>query len=249
MRTIEFLGRVALVTGAGSGIGKVTALELAEAGADLAVCDVNKEAIEAAEKEIVALGRKCRSFVVDVSNGAQIQDMVKEIQADFGKIDFLVNNAGITRDGLIMRMKEEDWDLVLRVNLKSVFLISKAVCRLMMKARFGRIVNVASVIGLIGNAGQANYAASKAGVIGLTKTLAKEFASRNITANAVAPGFIKTPMTDILTDENKAAMLSSIPLGYFGEPQDVAKVIHFLLSENARYLTGQVLHIDGGMVM
>lgn len=249
MRTIELLGKTALVTGAGGGIGKATALLLAESGADVAVCDLNKEAVEATEKEILALGRKSRAYTVDVSDSNQVQDMIKDIIADFSKIDILINNAGITRDNLLMRMKDEDWDLVLSVNLKSVFLLSKAVSRHMIKARSGKIVNVASVIGLIGNTGQANYAASKAGVIGLTKSLAKEFASRNITVNAVAPGFIKTAMTDKLSEEVKNKMLEDIPLGFLGEASDVAKVIRFLVSEDARYLTGQVIHIDGGMVM
>lgn len=240
---------MALVTGAGSGIGKTVALELATVGTDLAICDINEAAVSATEKEILSLGGKCRSFAVDVTSDAQIQDMIKEIIADFSKIDFLVNNAGITRDNLLMRMKEEDWDQVLTVNLKSVFLLSKSVSRYMMKARFGRIVNVSSVIGIIGNIGQANYSASKAGVIGFTKSMAKELASRNITVNAVAPGFIKTPMTDRLTEEVKKSMLENIPLGIFGEPSDVAGVIHFLLSEKARYVTGQVIHVDGGMVM
>ena len=249
MSTIILLGKVALVTGAGSGIGRAVALELAEAGADVAICDINKEAVEATEKEIIGLGRKSRSYVVNVAEDSQIQAMVKDVIADFSKIDILINNAGITRDSLLMRMKEADWDLVLSVNLKSVYLLSKAVSRYMIKARSGRIVNVASVIGLIGNAGQANYAASKAGVIGLTKSLAKEFASRNINVNAVAPGFIKTRMTDELPDEIKAKMLEGIPLGYFAEPSDVAKVIKFLVSDDARYVTGHVLNVDGGMVM
>jgi 3-oxoacyl-[acyl-carrier protein] reductase len=247
--TIVLLGKTALVTGAGGGIGKATALLLAESGADVAVCDLNKEAVEATEKEILALGRKSHSYTVDVSNSAQVQEMIKEIIADFSKIDILINNAGITRDNLLMRMKDEDWDLVLSVNLKSVYLLSKAVSRHMIKARSGNIVNVASVIGVIGNTGQANYAASKAGVIGLTKSLAKEFASRNITVNAVAPGFIKTAMTDKLSEEVKSKMLEGIPLGFLGETTDVAKVIRFLVSEDARYITGQVIHIDGGMVM
>jgi len=246
---IELIGKTALVTGSGGGIGKVTAMVLAEAGADVIICDINETAAETTAKEILALGRKSRAFTVDVSNAGQVQKMVKAIIADFKKIDILVNNAGITRDGLLIRMKEEDWDKVLSVNLKSVFLMTKAVSRYMLKARSGRIVNIASVIGLIGNAGQANYAASKAGVIGFTKSIAKELASRNITVNAIAPGFIKTAMTDMLSDEVKNKMLESIPLGYFGEPSDVANVVHFLVSGKARYLTGQVIHVDGGMVM
>lgn len=249
MIKIEFLGKTALVTGAGGGIGRAAALDLAEAGVDIAICDINKEAAEATEKDILALGRKAKSYAIDVSNDSQIQEMMKAIKNDFSGIDFLVNNAGITRDALMMRLKEEDWDQVLNVNLKSAFLLTKAVSRLMMKARFGRIVNIASVIGIIGNAGQANYAASKAGLIGFTKSAAKELASRNITVNAIAPGFIQTPMTDRLSEELKNSMLSNIPLGYFGEPSDVAKAIHFLLSDNAKYITGQVINVDGGMVM
>jgi len=240
---------VALVTGAGSGIGKATALDLAEAGADVVICDINKESVESTEKEIIGLGRKSRSYVVNVTDGNQVQSMVKDIIANFSKIDILINNAGITRDSLLMRMKEENWDLVLSVNLKSMFLTCKAVARYMMKARTGKIVNVASVIGIIGNAGQVNYSASKAGVIGLTKSLAKEFSSRNINVNAVAPGFIKTPMTEKLSDEIKNKMLENIPLGYFGEVMDVARIIRFLVSDNSRYVTGQVINIDGGMVM
>ncbi|MCD4784977.1 MAG: 3-oxoacyl-[acyl-carrier-protein] reductase [Candidatus Eremiobacteraeota bacterium] len=246
---MELVGKSALVTGSGGGIGKATALELAEAGADVIICDINKEAAEATAEEIFTMGRKSRAFTVDVSDAIQVQEMVKAVIADFNKIDILVNNAGITRDGLLIRMKEENWDKVLSVNLKSVYLVTKAVSRYMLKARSGRIVNIASVIGLIGNAGQANYAASKAGVIGFTKSIAREFSSRNITVNAIAPGFIRTAMTDALSDEVKSQMLESIPLGCFGEPSDVANVVHFLVSGMARYLTGQVIHVDGGMVM
>lgn len=249
MFIIELKGKSALVTGSGGGIGKAVALELAEAGADVIICDINKESAEATAKEILALGRKSRSFTVDVSDAGQVQEMVKAIIADFKKIDILVNNAGITRDALLIRMKEENWDKVLSVNLKSVYLVTKAVSRYMLKARSGRIINIASVIGLIGNAGQANYAASKAGVIGFTKSIARELASRSITVNAIAPGFIITRMTETLSDEVKSKMLESIPLGYFGEPSDVANVVHFLVSGMARYLTGQVIHVDGGMVM
>ncbi|MFP4497857.1 MAG: 3-oxoacyl-[acyl-carrier-protein] reductase [Vulcanimicrobiota bacterium] len=246
---MELLGKIALVTGAGRGIGRAIALELADAGADVVVCDIDKENAEASEKEVLARGRKSRSFAIDVTDSKAIGDMIKEITADFQKIDILVNNAGITRDGLIMRMKEEDWDAVLSVNLKSAFLLTKAVSRYMMKARSGRIINMASVIGLMGNVGQANYSASKAGLIGLTKSSAKELASRNINVNAIAPGFIKTPMTDKLTDDQKDAMLGQIPLGYFGEPSDIARLVRFLVGDGSRYITGQVIQVDGGMVM
>ena len=189
------------------------------------------------------------SYRADVSNAEEVDAMVKATKETFGAIDFLVNNAGITRDMLLMRLKEEDWDDVLRINLKGAFLTTKAVTRTMMRQRAGRIVNIASVVGVMGNAGQANYAAAKAGLIGLTKSAARELASRNIQVNAVAPGFIETDMTDVLTDEQKEAMLQVIPMQQLGQPEDVAKAVAFLLSEDARYITGQTLHIDGGMVM
>lgn len=243
------LGKVALVTGAGRGIGRAIALSLAEAGADVVVCDLDGESAAQTDRDIQALGRKSRFFQVDVTKVEAVNEMINGIVADFQKIDILVNNAGITRDALIMRMKDEDWDAVLTVNLRSAFLLTRAVAKVMLKARSGRIVNISSVIGLMGNLGQANYAASKAGIIGLTKSAAKEFASRGITVNAIAPGFIITPMTDKLTEDVKNAMLSQIPVGYFGEPQDVANVVGFLASEKARYITGHVIQVDGGMVM
>ncbi len=249
MIQIELLGKVAIITGAGRGIGRAIALELAGEGADVALCDIDGETLKATGEEILNLGRKCCWYQVDVTNSEGVAGMIKNITSDFSSIDILVNNAGITRDGLMMRMKDEDWDKVLEVNLKSAFLLTRAVSKIMFKARQGRIVNIASVIGVIGNAGQANYAASKSGIIGLTKSVAKEFASRGINANAIAPGFIKTPMTDRLTDQQKEAMLQNIPLGYFGEPRDVAKVVSFLVSESSRYITGQVINVDGGMVM
>lgn len=243
-------GKSALVTGASRGIGREIALELAKQGADVAV---NFSGSEAKANEVVAeieaLGRKSFAIKCDVSNAAEVTTMVKEAIEQFGKLDILVNNAGITRDNLLMRMKEEEWDDVININLKGVFLCTKAVTRQMMKQRQGRIINIASIVGVSGNPGQANYVAAKAGVIGLTKTTAKELSSRNITVNAIAPGFISTDMTDKLTDEVKSEMLKQIPLARFGEPKDIAKVVAFLASNDSAYMTGQTLHIDGGMVM
>lgn len=249
MISIELTGKTAVVTGAGRGIGRAIALELAQAGADIAICDLDKETAESTGKEIEALGRKARWFCVNVTDTSAVDEMIKEVMADFGKIDILVNNAGITRDGLLMKMKDEDWDAVLTVNLKSAFLLTRAVSKHMLKARTGRIINIASVIGVTGNAGQANYAASKAGIIGLTKSSAREFAPRGINVNAIAPGFIKTPMTDKLNEAQKEALVKQIPRGSIGEPKDVALVAAFLAGENSRYVTGQVINVDGGFVM
>lgn len=242
-------GKVAIVTGAARGIGQCIALRLAEAGADVAVTDVQLEWLDETVGLIEKLGRKAKGYAADVSKGDQVQAAVDSIHADFGKIDTVVNNAGITRDGLLMRMSEEDWDLVLDINLKGTFLTTKAAAKYMMKARTGTFVNIASVIGLMGNAGQANYGASKAGVIALTKSVAKEYAGRNIRANAVAPGFIQTKMTDKLTDDQKQRMLDFIPLNKFGQPEDVANAVLFLASDQSQFITGQVLSICGGMVM
>ncbi|WP_374721907.1 3-oxoacyl-[acyl-carrier-protein] reductase [Peribacillus tepidiphilus] len=243
-------GKRALVTGASRGIGREIALELAAQGADVAV---NYAGSEAKAMEVVdaikAMGRNAIAIQCDVSNSESVTNMVKKVIEEFGALDILVNNAGITRDNLLMRMKEEEWDDVINTNLKGVFLCTKAVTRQMMKQRYGRIINVASIVGVSGNPGQANYVAAKAGVIGLTKTTAKELAARNITVNAVAPGFITTDMTDKLTEDVKQAMLSQIPLARFGEPKDIAKVVTFLASDDSSYMTGQTLHIDGGMVM
>jgi 3-oxoacyl-[acyl-carrier protein] reductase len=243
-------GKKALVTGASRGIGREIALELAAQGADVAV---NYAGSEAKAMEVVdaikAMGRNAIAIQCDVSNSESVTNMVKKVIEEFGALDILVNNAGITRDNLLMRMKEEEWDDVINTNLKGVFLCTKAVTRQMMKQRYGRIINVASIVGVSGNPGQANYVAAKAGVIGLTKTTAKELAARNITVNAVAPGFITTDMTDKLTEDVKQAMLSQIPLARFGEPKDIAKVVTFLASDDSSYMTGQTLHIDGGMVM
>lgn len=246
---IDLSSKCALVTGGGRGIGKEIALRLAAAGSDVAISDLDLETANATTAEIQKLGRKSIAIKADVSNSADVEAMFKTFVDTFGKIDILVNNAGITRDGLLVRMKESDWDLVLNINLKSAFLCCKEAARPMMKARSGKIVNIASVIGLMGNAGQANYSASKAGLIGLTKTLAREFASRSINVNAVAPGFIKTAMTDKLSDNDKQKMTSQIPLQVLGTPLDVANAVLFLSSPLADYITGQVLTVDGGLVM
>ncbi|WP_316568483.1 3-oxoacyl-[acyl-carrier-protein] reductase [Neobacillus sp. YIM B06451] len=243
-------GKTALVTGASRGIGREIALELARQGANVAINFAGSEARanEAAE-EIKAMGREAFAIQGDVSNPDAVAAMVKETIDRFGSLDILVNNAGITRDNLLMRMKESEWDDVININLKGVFLCTKAVTRQMMKQRSGRIINIASIVGVSGNPGQANYVAAKAGVIGLTKTAAKELSSRNINVNAIAPGFITTDMTDKLTEDVKAEMLKQIPLARFGEPSDIAKAVVFLASEDSSYMTGQTLHIDGGMVM
>ncbi|GGJ55670.1 3-oxoacyl-[acyl-carrier protein] reductase [Anoxybacillus voinovskiensis] len=243
-------GKVALVTGASRGIGRAIALELARHGAKVAV---NYAGSEAKAKEVVEeieqMGGEAFMVQANVASSEAVEQMVKEVVERFGRIDILVNNAGITRDNLLMRMKEEEWDDVINTNLKGVFHCTKAVTRPMMKQRFGRIVNIASIVGVSGNPGQANYVAAKAGVIGFTKTAAKELASRNITVNAIAPGFITTDMTDRLSEDVRTEMLKQIPLARFGEPEDIAKVVSFLVSDAANYITGQTIHVDGGMVM
>jgi 3-oxoacyl-[acyl-carrier protein] reductase len=243
-------GKVALVTGASRGIGREIALELARQGANVAVNYAGSEgkANEVVD-EIKAIGREAFAIKCDVSNSVEVAAMVKETVDRFSKLDILVNNAGITKDNLLMRMKEEEWDDVININLKGVFLCTKGVTRQMMKQRMGRIINITSVVGVSGNPGQANYVSAKAGVIGLTKTTAKELASRNITVNAIAPGFITTDMTDKLTEEVKVEMLKQIPLARLGEPKDIAKMTAFLASEDASYITGQTIHVNGGMVM
>ncbi|MDR6997938.1 3-oxoacyl-[acyl-carrier-protein] reductase [Neobacillus niacini] len=247
---MSLAGKAVLVTGASRGIGREIALELARQGANVAVNFAGSEAkANEVVDEIKALGRDAFTVKCDVSNSEEVASMVKETVERFGKLDILVNNAGITKDNLLMRMKEEEWDDVISINLKGVFLVTKAVTRQMMKQRSGRIINIASIVGVSGNPGQANYVAAKAGVIGLTKTTAKELAARNITVNAIAPGFITTDMTDKLTEEIKTEMLKQIPLARFGEPKDIAKVTAFLASDDSSYMTGQTLHIDGGMVM
>ncbi len=240
--------RVALVTGAGRGIGATIARTLAADNTDIAVVDYGEESSAAAALQAIAeAGAAVRYYRCDVSDFSAVKAVADSVAKDFGKIDILVNNAGVTADKLIMRMSEEDWDRVLSINLKGCFNMVKHVTPYMMRKRYGRIVSISSVVGLMGNAGQANYAASKAGIIGLTKTVAKEFGSRGITANAVAPGFIKTAMTDALTEEQKQAMYKMIPLGRLGETQDIADAVKFLVSDAAAYITGVVLKVDGGM--
>ena len=247
---MKLIGKTALVTGASRGIGREIALELARQGVDVVVNYAGSEAkAHEVVEEIKGLGREAIEIQCDVSNNESVTNMVKETVDHFGKIDILVNNAGITRDNLLMRMKENEWDDVMNINLKGVFLCTKAVTRQMMKQRYGRIINISSVVGVSGNPGQANYVAAKAGVIGLTKTSAKELASRGITVNAIAPGFITTEMTDQLTEDIQNEMLKMIPLAQFGEPKDIANTVVFLASDDSRYITGQTIHVNGGMVM
>ncbi|MCS7459499.1 3-oxoacyl-[acyl-carrier-protein] reductase [Paenibacillus doosanensis] len=243
-------GRTALVTGASRGIGRAIALVLAEAGADVAVNYAGSEAAAAdVVSRIEAMGRKAFKIKADVSSSQEVDDMFKQVLEHFGKLDILVNNAGITRDNLIMRMKEEEFDQVIATNLKGVFNCVKAATRPMMKQRYGRIINISSVVGALGNPGQANYVAAKAGVIGMTKATAKELASRGITVNAVAPGFIETDMTDKLSEDMRSSLLQQIPLARLGQPDDIAKAVRFLASDDASYMTGQTIHVDGGMYM
>ena len=244
-----FEGKIALITGAARGIGQAIAFDLAARGADIVVCDIKAEWLTETAEGVEKLGKKAYCFELDVTNAEAVQKVVNDIAAATGRIDILVNNAGITRDGLLMRMSEEDWDAVLTVNLKGTFVCTKAVSRIMMKQRSGSIINIASVVGLMGNAGQANYAASKGGVIAFTKSVAKELSSRNIRANAFAPGFISSKMTDALSDEVRQKMLDAIPLSSFGTPQDVANAVAFLAGDQSSYITGQVLSVNGGMVM
>lgn len=241
--------RVAIVTGSGQGIGREIALLLAERGASVVISDVNEATAKAVAAEIESKNVKSIAVTANVTVSAEVNKLVEQTLSSFGHVDILVNNAGITKDNLLMRMSEADWDLVLSINLKGAFLCTQAVIRHMMKQRWGRIVNIASVVGVIGNAGQANYSASKAGLIGLTKSTAREVASRGITVNAVAPGFIDTGMTQKLTENVKQEFLKQIPVGYFGLPKDVANAVAFLASEEAHYITGQVLNVNGGLAM
>jgi 3-oxoacyl-[acyl-carrier protein] reductase len=242
-------GKVALVTGGARGIGKAICQRLADEGAKLAIVDIMLDIAEETASEFKGKGVEAAAFAADVSKVDSANETIDAVMKEFGQIDILVNNAGITRDTLMMRMTEQDWDLVIAVNLKGTFNFTKAVCRPMMKARTGKIVNVASVVGRMGNAGQANYSASKAGVIGLTKTTAKELATRNIQVNAVAPGYIQTDMTGKLSDAATEAFMTVIPMKRGGTPEDVANVVYFLCSDDSSYVTGQVINIDGGMLM
>ena len=247
MKALE--GKVALVTGGARGIGKAVILKLAQQGCDITVSDIDLQGIERVKEEVEALGSGCIAVKADISNPDEVKKTVESTVERFKKIDILVNNAGITRDNLLMRMKEEDWDLVLRVNLKGAFLCTQKVIRGMMKQRSGKIINMASVVGLVGNAGQVNYAASKAGLIGFTKSVAKEVASRNIQVNAVAPGYIETEMTAHLPQDVRENFISNIPAQRSGTPGDVANVVLFLSSTASDYITGQVICVDGGLVI
>ena len=247
---MDLTGKTALITGSGRGIGKAIACKLASFGANIVINDIASSTYaDETAQELVKAGTDAICLKGDVRNFEEIEKIMKNTLDKFGRIDILVNNAGITKDGLLMRMSDEDWDAVLEINLKGAFHMIKAAARPMMKQRAGSIINVASVVGVMGNAGQANYVSSKAGLIGLTKTVAREFASSGITCNAIAPGFIKSAMTDQLSDDVKADYFKQIPLGRFGEVEDVADAAAFLASDMAKYITGQVLHIDGGLVM
>jgi 3-oxoacyl-[acyl-carrier protein] reductase len=246
---MDLTERIAIVTGSARGIGRAIALKLAEVGADVIVNDIQSatESLESVAAEIRAINRQSLAVTADVSASEDVNRLVETAMSTFGRVDILVNNAGITRDQLIIRMSDEDWDTVINIDLKSAFLCTRAVLRHMLKQRWGRIINIASITGLVGNPGQANYASAKAGVIGLTRSIAKEAASRGITVNAIAPGAIDTKMTQQLNENQRQEFLKRIPLGYFGAPRDIAEAVAFLASEEARYITGQVLNVDGGM--
>jgi 3-oxoacyl-[acyl-carrier protein] reductase len=246
---MNLTGKVAIVTGSARGIGRAIALKLGEVGADIVLNDIaaSADALEGVAQEIKALNRQVLTVTADVSSKDDVNRMVDTAISTFGHVDIMVNNAGVTRDQLLMRMTDEEWDTVLNIDLKSAFLCTRAVLRHMMKQRSGRIISIASVIGIIGNAGQTNYAAAKAGVIAFTKSVAKEVGSRGITANAVAPGFIETKMTEKLDEKQRQAYLQNIPLGIAGTPRDVAEAVAFFASDEAKYITGQVLKVDGGM--
>ncbi|MBI5848448.1 MAG: 3-oxoacyl-[acyl-carrier-protein] reductase [Nitrospirae bacterium] len=246
---MELKGQVVMVTGGARGIGKAIAKRFAAMGADIVIADVSLESADETAKELSPLGIRTKAAKLDVSKSAEVAAVFEEAVKEFGRVDILVNNAGITRDGLLLRMKEEDWDLVLGINLKGVFLCTKEAVKVMVKQRYGRIINIASVVAFMGNPGQANYSASKAGIIGLTKTTAREYANRGITANAVAPGFISTAMTDALSENIRQEMLKSIPMGKFGSVDDVASAVVFFAAPENGYITGQVIHVNGGMYM
>ena len=241
--------KVAIVTGGGQGIGRAITLDFAEAGIDVVVADINLETAETAAAEAAAAGSAPLAFELNVADARNVEALVEKVTEKYGRIDYLINNAGITRDALMMRMGDDAWQAVIDVNLTGTYLCSKAVIRVMMKQRDGRIVNISSVVGAMGNAGQSNYAASKAGVVGFTKSLAREVAARGITVNAVAPGFIQTAMTDALPDKAREELVNLIPNGRLGTPEDVAAAVRFLISEDASYITGQVVHVNGGMYM
>ena len=246
---MDLTDKVAIVTGSARGIGREIALKLAEVGADVVVNDIEAaaESLESVVKEIKTLNRQSLAVTADVSSSEDVNRLIETAVKEFGKIDILVNNAGVTRDQLLMKMTDEEWDTVLNIDLKSAFLCTRAVIRHMLRQRSGRIISIASVVGMVGNAGQANYASAKAGVIGLTKSIAKEVGSRGITVNAIAPGYIQTKMTEQLNDDQTQEMLKHIPLASLGTPRDVAEAVAFLASEEARYITGHVLNVDGGM--
>jgi 3-oxoacyl-[acyl-carrier protein] reductase len=248
---MDLSNKVAIVTGSARGIGRAIALKLAEVGANIVVNDIAAAAdsLEGVAAEIRALNRQALAVTADVSSSEDVARLVEKAAGHFGRIDILVNNAGVTRDQLLMRMSDEDWDTVLNIDLKSAFLCTRAVLRHMLRQRWGRIISIASIVGITGNAGQANYASAKAGIIGLTRSIAKEVGSRGITANAIAPGFIETRMTEQLDEKQRQALLQRIPLGSVGTPRDVAEAVAFLASEEARYITGQVLNVDGGMAL
>ena len=242
-------GKIAIVTGASRGIGRCTALHLAKSGADVVVCARSEAPLKELVAEIEALGRKALAVVVDVVSTADVENLITQTLATFGRIDILINNAGITRDGLLLRMKDTDWDAVLETNLKSAFLLTRAVAKTMTKQRSGRIINISSVVGEMGNPGQVNYSASKAGLIGLTKSVARELARRNVTCNAITPGFIETDMTDELGEKARMELAAQIPLGRLGLAEDIAHAVIYLASDRAGYVTGQVLGVNGGMYM
>ena len=246
---MQLKDQVALITGSARGIGRAIAEMFAKEGAIVIISDINAEMAAKTSQELVASGFQSSSFPCNVTDSKSVEEMVDKILDKYGRIDILVNNAGITKDNLLLRMNESDWDAVLNINLKGVFICTKTIVKHMMKARKGKIINIASIIGIVGNAGQANYSASKAGIIGFTKSIAKEFSSRNITSNAVAPGYIQSDMTDKLNEKAKEEIFKTIPLGKLGTPQDVAGVCLFLASAKADYITGQVIVVDGGMAI